>query len=281
MVDLTAEQSARWREHYAEHAKYWEKWAEPMAEQQEKVNQLLLDAAGVSEGARVLDLASGAGEPAMTAAKRVGPTGSVTVTDVASEMVEAAKRRSAKLCLSNMSFEVTAMERLPFRDDSFDVVTCRYGLMYCTDPASAWRECSRVLKRGGRAAHMVWGPEENNTMVWTVMRAANSAWGHPISDAEVRHPLRFAANGSLSPFIAAAGLEVRAEQNIEVQPRIKVGLPFWQPLIEINAGHIWSGLDPDAQKRTKEAVLAALEPFRDGEFYRFKTHMRIAVGTKP
>jgi ubiquinone/menaquinone biosynthesis C-methylase UbiE len=280
MVDLTTEQSEHWRKHYAEHAKYWEKWAEPMAEQQEKINQLLLDAARVSAGMQVLDLASGAGEPAITAAKRVGPTGSVTVTDVAPEMVEAAKRRGPKLGLRNMLFEVTAMERLPFPDDSFDAVTCRYGLMYCADPASAWRECARVLKRGGRAAHMVWGPEENNTMVWTVMRAANNAWGNPISDAEVGHPLRFAASGSLSPFIAAAGFEVEMEQDIEVQPRIRVGVPFWQQLVEINAGDIWSGLEQEAQLRTREAVLAALEQFRDGDFYRFKTHMRIAVGTK-
>jgi ubiquinone/menaquinone biosynthesis C-methylase UbiE len=281
MVDLTLEQSEHWRKHYMDHAKFWEKWAEPMAEQQEKVNQLLLDAAGVSEGSRALDLASGAGEPAITAARRVGPAGSVTVTDVASEMVEAAKRRAAKLGLSNMSFEVTAMERMPFADHSFNAVTCRYGLMYCADPASAWRECARVLKRGGRAAHMVWGPEENNTMVWTIMRAANSAWGNPISDAEVGHPLRFAANGSLLPFIAAAGLENGTEQDIEFRPRIKVGVPFRQPLIEINAGEIWGRLAQDARERTKEAVITALEPLRDGEFYRFKTHMRIAVGTKP
>jgi len=49
MGDLTPEQSEHWRKHYAEHAKHWEKWAEPMAEQQDKVNQLLLDAAGVSD----------------------------------------------------------------------------------------------------------------------------------------------------------------------------------------------------------------------------------------
>src|SRR5204862_3015130 len=139
------------------------------------------------------------------AAKRVGPRGAVTVTDIASEMVEGVTRRAAKLGLSNMSFEVAAMDRLPFTDCSFDAVTCRYGLMYCADPAAAWRECARLLKRGGHAAHMVWGPEENNTMVWTIMRAANRSWGNPISDAEVEHPLRFAANGSLLPFIAAAG----------------------------------------------------------------------------
>lgn len=279
MVELTQDQAAYWRKHYARHATYWERWAQPMAEQQEKINQLLLDAAAVADGMRVLDLASGAGEPAMTAAKRVGPRGSVTATDAASEMVEASRRRAASLGLGNVSFEVTAMEQLPFPDASFDAVTCRYGLMYCGDPASAWRECARVLRRGGRAAHMVWGPEENNTMVWSVMRAANRAWGNPMSEAEVVNPLRFATNGSLSSFVTAAELDV-AEQDIEVQPRIKVGLPFWQPLIEINAGEIWKGLRPEAQVRTKEAVLAALEAFRDGEYYRFKTHMRIVVGTK-
>jgi len=279
MVDLTLEEAEHWHKHYSGNAKYWEKWAEPMADQQQKVNELLLDAAGVWEGSLLLDLASGAGEPAMTAAKRVGTKGVVTVTDIASEMVEGVKRRAAKLGLSNMSFEVAAMDRLPFPDCSFDAVTCRYGLMYCADPAAAWRECARVLKPGGRAAFMVWGPEENNTMVWTILRAANNTWGNPISEAELAHPLRFAANGSLTPFIAAAHLE-GTEKEIEFQPRIKVGVPFWMPLIEINAGHIWSDLAQQARERTKEAVLAALEPFRDGDVYRLKAHMRIASGAK-
>jgi ubiquinone/menaquinone biosynthesis C-methylase UbiE len=280
MVDLTREEAEHWHKHYSGNAKYWEKWAEPMADQQQKVNELLLDAAGVSDGSLLLDLASGAGEPAITAAKRVGTKGAVTVTDIASEMVDGVKRRAAKLGLSNMSFEVAAMDRLPFPDRSFDAVTCRYGLMYCADPAGAWRECARVLKPGGRAAYMVWGPEENNTMVWTILRAANNTWGNPISEAELQHPLRFAANGSLKPFIAAAQLEKGAEEEIEFQPRIKIGVPFWMPLIEINAGHIWSGLAKQAQEHTKEAVLAALEPFRDGDYYRLKAHMRIATAAK-
>jgi ubiquinone/menaquinone biosynthesis C-methylase UbiE len=177
MSDLTPAEAKHWREHYANNAKFWEKWSEPMAEQQDKVNQILLDAAKVTEGSRVLDLASGAGEPAITAAKRVGEAGQITVTDIAAEMVNGVKRRAAKLGLRNISFEVAPMEHLPFDDLSFDAVICRYGLMYSTDPGLVWKECARVLKSGGRVAHMVWGPEEENTMVWTVMRAANEAWG--------------------------------------------------------------------------------------------------------
>jgi ubiquinone/menaquinone biosynthesis C-methylase UbiE len=280
MLDLTPAEAKHWREHYADNAKFWEKWAEPMAEQQDKVNQFLLDAAKVAEGSRVLDLASGAGEPAITAAKRVGEAGAITVTDIAGEMVDGVKRRAAKLGLRNISFEVTPMERLPFADLSFDAVICRYGLMYSTDPGSVWKESARVLKSGGRAAHLVWGPEQNNAMVWTVMRAANEAWGKRLSDTDLERPLRFAVKGSLTPLILAAGLDEATEQEIEFQPRIKVGVPFWLPLIEINAGHIWSDLSTEMQERTKTAVLAALEPLRDGEIYRFKTHMRLAVGVK-
>src|SRR3954452_9529752 len=93
MVDLTLKESKHWHQHYAGNATYWEKWAEPMADQQEKVNQLLLNAAGVSEGSIVSDLAPAASESAVPAATRIGPRGAVTVTDIASEMVEGVKRR--------------------------------------------------------------------------------------------------------------------------------------------------------------------------------------------
>ena len=70
------------REHYDEAATYWGKWADPMAEQQIKVNQAQLVAAGVKPVAQLLDLASGAGEPAVTASAMVGDTGLVTATDI-------------------------------------------------------------------------------------------------------------------------------------------------------------------------------------------------------
>jgi hypothetical protein len=72
------------REHYDEAATYWGKWADPMAEQQIKVNQALLVAASVKPGAQLLDLASGAGEPAVTAsAMRADGEGAGATNDAA------------------------------------------------------------------------------------------------------------------------------------------------------------------------------------------------------
>ena len=88
-------------------------------------------------GATLLDLASGAGEPAVTAARVVGADGRVTATDVSAPMVTALADRAARLGLANLQARQADMEALPFADASFDAVTCRYGLMYARDAARA------------------------------------------------------------------------------------------------------------------------------------------------
>ena len=64
------------------------------------------------------------------------------------------------------------------------------------------------------------------------------------------------------------------------EPKIKVGLPFWAPLLEMNAAHIWVGLTPAHQKQVHQAVAQAYEPFRDGEHYLLKTHIRVISGQR-
>lgn len=103
MQDSTEDTVRQIREHYDEAAAYWGKWADQLAEQQVKINQALLAAAAVKPGARILDLACGAGEPAVTAAAMVGPTGHVTATDISEPMVQALSQRMARLGLGNVS----------------------------------------------------------------------------------------------------------------------------------------------------------------------------------
>src|SRR5690606_2241998 len=103
----------------------------------EPLNRPLIEAAQVRSGARVLDLASGAGEPAIPIARAVGPSGEVVATDLVPEMLKGARRRAAEEGLANIRFEQADMEALPFADESFDAVTCRIGLMYAPDPLRA------------------------------------------------------------------------------------------------------------------------------------------------
>jgi len=258
-----------WHKHYDESAVHWGKWADQIAEQQVKVNQGVLVAAGVKPGAKLLDLASGAGEPAVTAAAMVGPEGQVTATDISAPMVAAMNARFTRHGLVNVICQQADMEALPFSDSSFDAVTCRYGLMYARDPARAVAEAARVVRPGGHVAFMVWGPEENNSLLFHGLRAANEFLGKPI------------AEGFLAGLLSTAGLQEAREQEIVVEPKIKTGVPFWAPLLEMNAAHIWSGLTPEEQKKVHQAVAKAYEPFRDGEHYLLKTHIRLISGLRP
>lgn len=281
MQDWSEDTVRQIREHYDEAAAYWAKWADPLAEQQAKVNQALLAVAGVKQGTQLLDLASGAGEPAVTAAAMVGPSGHVTATDISEPMVQALSQRMARLQLGNVSCRQADMEALPFGDASFDAVTCRYGLMYARDPAQAIAEAARAVRPGGRVAYMVWGPEAHNSVVFHGFRAANEFLGGVFPEESFRAPTRFADPGLISALMVAAGLADAQEQELIFEPRIKVGLPFWAPLLDMNATHVWTALAPDVQKQAHQAIAKSYETFRDGDSYKLRTHMRIASARRP
>lgn len=131
------------------------------------VGEALLDALKPEAGDRVVDLASGTGEPALTLARRQ-PRATIVGTDAAPGMVRAARNKVAALGLSNVGFEVMAAEQLAFPDESFDRALCRFGVMLFEDPLGGCREIRRVLKPGGAFAFAVWRtPETMTTVNWS------------------------------------------------------------------------------------------------------------------
>jgi ubiquinone/menaquinone biosynthesis C-methylase UbiE len=68
------------------------------------LSERLLELAEVGPGDRVLDIATGIGEPAVTTARRVGPEGRVLATDIAPGMLEIGRERAAELGLDNVEF---------------------------------------------------------------------------------------------------------------------------------------------------------------------------------
>lgn len=271
----------RRRRHYDEAAGHWGKWAGTQAEQKEQVNRVLLAAAAVGDGHHVLDLASGVGEPAVTAARLVGERGRVVATDVSAPMVAVLAQRMASLGLSQVHCEVADMQALPFPEGSFDAVTCRYGLMYAPDAARAVAEAARVLKPGGRLAVLVWGPEEANPMLYHGLRAANRHWGYPFPESEFGVAVRLAAPGAVADPMRAAGLHDIREQDLVVERRIEVGTPFWAPVLEMNATEVWQRLTAEQQQATHAAIAQAFEAYRDGGHYALKSHTRLISAARP
>jgi ubiquinone/menaquinone biosynthesis C-methylase UbiE len=132
------------------------------------VGEALLEALDARPGDKVLDLASGTGEPALTLARRRSEV-RITGIDAADGMVRVAQKKVAAEGLSNITFTAMPAERLAYGDGEFDKVLCRFGVMLFQDPLQGCREMYRVLRHGGRFALAVWStPETMTTMNWAV-----------------------------------------------------------------------------------------------------------------
>lgn len=128
----------------------------------------LLDAAGVRNGSRALDVATGAGYVAGAAARRGAD---VTGIDFSAPQVRMARER-----YPGVRFEQADAEALPFEPDTFDAVVNAFGMCHLSNPDVALREAFRVLKRGGRVAFAVWDTPER-AVAFGIVYAAIRAHG--------------------------------------------------------------------------------------------------------
>ena len=127
----------------------------PIATRNTVISELLVRAADVHSGQRVLDVAAGTGNTALAAARR---DASVTAADFASALLETASRRAAVEGL-DLEIQVADAQDLPFEDGSFDVVLSSFGAMYAPDQQRAADELVRVCRSGGRIAMANWTPD--------------------------------------------------------------------------------------------------------------------------
>lgn len=138
------------RQQWQNAAAAWYRWTPTLQAWLGPVTEAMLDLARLQPGDRVLDLAAGAGEPSLSAAERVGPTGHVLATDISSNILEFAAQTARERGLANFETRVMDGEKPDVHDASFDAVLSRLGLIYFPDRKGALREAHRVLKKGGR-----------------------------------------------------------------------------------------------------------------------------------
>lgn len=132
-------------------------WWPVIEEGVQKLSDKLLDLSGVSPGSKVLDVATGIGEPAVTAARLVQPNGNVLATDISPEMIAIGRERAEKLGLQRViEFRESDAESLKLPDESFDAVLSRLGLMFLPNLSQALRIFYDALVPGGKMAAAVW-----------------------------------------------------------------------------------------------------------------------------
>ena len=130
----------------------WERRRDLIWDATRVVSERLVELLDPAPGQAVLELAAGPGDTGFLALRRLRPGGRLVSTDVAPEMVEAARRRADELGVEGVSFAVEDAASLGFADGSFDGLLCRWGLMLVPDMAAVAAEMRRVVRPGGRVA---------------------------------------------------------------------------------------------------------------------------------
>lgn len=218
-----------------------------------------LDAAGVAEGLRLLDVCTG---PGMLAAAAVDRGAIVTGLDFSSRLLEIARGR-----VHGAEFRRGDAQALPFEDDSFDAVVCGFGVIHVPYPAKALSEMKRVLKPGGQLAVSVWeAPAPTNG--WGVLFGSIKAHG----DLGVPLPhgpdiFQFSEPAKLQSALADNGLEDIETQWVEQIWTLNDSLGMITGILEgaVRARALLEAQTDEARNAIFEAVAGAMESYADGD----------------
>lgn len=238
-------------------------WAELWGSLADPAREAVAEATRVSPGTRLLDVGCGSGEFCLLAAAR-GAT--VSGLDAAGGMIGISRQR-----LPDADLRVGALERLPWPDDSFDVVTAFNSLQFAADLDAAFAEAGRVVRPGGLVAVCNWERDEHcevNT-VYDALRvlAPPSEDPPPASRPAVREP------GVLEELARRAGLSPRSSGDVEAPLEVPDQAKLERAFRVMHAERI--GVTGDAARGT---IVGAAAPFRrpDGS-YRFENRFRYIV----
>ncbi len=222
-------------------------------------------------GDTVLELAAGLGDTGFMAARLVGKTGRVIITDFSPEMVAAARRRAQEVGVQNAEFRTLEAERMHLETDSVDGVLCRWGYMLMIDPAAAFAETRRVLRPAGRLAFSVWAAPERNPALSLASRVLVKLGHIQSPDPEAPGAFVLAEPGRIRKLVVGVGF---AEPKIE---EVSFRRPFgdqdayWRFLTETSSAlsPVLRALSPEARATVREQIHEAARPFHSGEGYDF------------
>jgi SAM-dependent methyltransferase len=280
MADLQSTATIR---EWSDTSKYWTKYSATIRLMFSPLTEALIAEAAIAEGQAVLDVAGGAGEPSLTIAGKVAPSGSVMCTDAVSEMVDAARAEAEQQGLTNIEFRQCPAESLPFPDNSFDVAVSRLGAMFFTDPQAAFREMLRVIKPGGTLAIVVWYESELNPFSYAVTNILDRHVAAVPADPDAPGAFRFAELGKLCRVVRNAGAVDVRERVFRFDMAAPISpAEFWQMRSSISES-LRTKLEklsaPEQAQIAKEVLESVKEFFPDNQM-SFPAQMLIVTGRK-
>ena len=265
-------------------AEAWHRWGPFVGDWLGEATETMFDLARIGPGCRVLDVAAGAGEQSISAARRVGASGHVLATDIAPALLERAATDARKAGLSNLDtreIDGEALDMLPAA--SFDAVISRVGLIYFPDQQRALAGMRRALRPGGRVAAIVYSTPDRNAFFSMPVRIIRERAQLPAPLPGQPGPFSLGADGVLESAFAKAGLrdiEVRKVPSPVKLPSAAECVRFERE--SFGALHQMMVSLSDAERaRTWKDIEQALSAFETVDGFVGPCEMLVGVGIVP
>ena len=275
--EITAAQRETWETFAAG----WEKWDDVVQATQGPVGEAIVASLDVTDDQVHLDVASGTGEPGLSVAARA-PRGRVVLTDLSPAMLAAARRRATALGLTNVETLECPADELPYPDDSFDSVSCRFGFMFFPDIPRAVAELTRVLKPGGRLCTAVWAEASANRWATIAGEAIATEVEMPPAPAGAPGMFRCAEPGVISAELRSAGLSEVREWDVPIVLAPDSPEMYWQLVTECTAAivAVLSTVSDDVRRRIAAVAIDTVSSYSGPDGVRLPGTARCIAGRK-
>lgn len=247
------------------------------------VSMRMLELVNIKKASRLLDIASGTGEPSISAAKIVGESGEVVGTDLVEEMLIVAREKAEKQNVKNINFHCIDAEKLNIEAASFDAVTIRWGLMFMPDPLACLNNANKALKSGGRISLACWTGIDQNPFVGVLLKTLSQYMELPVPPAGTPGIFAFSDKKRLHDVIKLAGFKnIVIEEMLINVIEVKDGAEYWAAMSDLAAPvmALVKQLDDSARKHYIKDVIAEANKLKQGNSLPMKGTTWIASADK-
>ena len=241
----------------------WNKWQQLVEKGAGKVSARRVELAGIEPGDRVLDVGAGYGEPSLTAAKAVGPEGSVVASDISAEMLGFARQRAEAAGVENIEFVEVHAGELEFDEQSFDAAVSRWGIIFDPDGEGAAGRVRKVLKPGKKMAISSWAEPDKVPMLSVAIKTALDFLNADPPPPGMPGPLSRPTPEAIAGLLEGGGFSEVEVEEIEVVLDYDSAEDYAAFIHEI-APPVNALIDPHGPEKAKQTWEAITEAAREG-----------------